>query len=234
MTLRRRAAAISALSAALVAAIGLGSCNTANPPSLPAPVSPPRLANVNITLLGRAVDIEGATVPPSSIDGDEPDSFQIEQPALINLAVPGGKHFSLPVKTAFVNTMKDVRSKTGVVMDVLLLPLQESVPFASAVAELHRLLLSLGITPGAKMRKYLDGLPSNSGTFIYRTGTELSADVKFMVEIRPDGKGGWFLVLTFGAVGDASRAVWDDRFSAKRKPAAKKNGEGADPVPNQR
>jgi hypothetical protein len=186
------------------------------------------LPKVSITLLGRAADVMGVSVPTTSITGDQPESFQIGHPSLISLTVPGRKEFSLPVKTAFVNTMMDVRAKTGVVMDVDLVPLQQSVPFGDAVAELRRLMQAIKITPDAQMQKYLDNLPSDSGHFVYRTGVELGASVKFMVDIRPDGKGGWFLVLTFGAIGDASRAVWDTGTSVKSTPAVSEKGELSD------
>ena len=235
MISRSGAVGIAAVSAVLVAAycavIGSRSRSMVNSSVAhpqPAPESAPPLPKVSITLLGRATDIKGVSVPSACITGDQTESFQIGNPALIALTVPGRQEFSLPVKTAFVNTMMDVNAKTGVVMDVDLLPLQESVPFGDAVAELHRLLLAMEITPDARMQKYLNNLPKDSGHFIYRTGVELNAAVKFMVTFRPDGKGGWFLVLTFGAIGDASRAVWDTSFSAKSNPAVNENGELSD------
>jgi len=233
MIFRRGAVSIAAVAAALVAAygavIGFRSGNMVTPSAARSRLdSAPPLPKVSITLLGRAADIRGVNVPTASITGDQPESFQIGHPSLISLTVPGRKEFSLPVKTAFVNTMMDVNAKTGVVMDVDLLPLQESVPFGDAVAELHRLLLAMEITPDAQMQKYLDNLPNDSGHFVYRTGVELNAAVKFMVAFRPDGKGGWFLVLTFGAIGDVSRAVWDTPFSAKSNPAMKEKGEQPD------
>jgi hypothetical protein len=233
MISRRGVVGIGVVSAALVAAygaiIGSRSDNMLNRSAAePGPGSAPPLPKVSITLLGRAADIRGVSVPTASITGDQPQSFQIGHPSLISLTVPGRKVFSLPVKTAFVNTMMDVKAKTGVVMDVEFLPLQQSVPFGNAVAELHRLMQAMEITPDAQMQKYLDTLSNDSGHFIYRTGVELGAAVKFMVGIRPDGKGGWFLVLTFGAIGDASRAVWDSGFSVKSKPAMNEKGEWSD------
>jgi hypothetical protein len=230
MISQRGAVSIAAVSAALVAAygavIGFRSGNKVNRPAAQSvPDSAPPLPKVSITLLGRAAEIIGVNVPTTCITGEQPDSFQIGYPSLISLTVPGRTEFSLPVNTAFVNTMMDVRAKTGVVMDVALLPLQQSVPFGDVVAELHRLLLAMEIKPDAKMQKYLDNLPSDSGHFIFRTGVELSPAVKFLVDFRPDGKGGWFLVLTFGAIGDASRAVWDTGFSAKSNPAVDEKGE---------
>ena len=227
MTFRRGAVSIAAVAAALVAAygavIGFRSGNIVTPSAARSRLdAAPPLPKVSITLLGRAAAISGVNVPTASITGDQPESFQIGHPSLISLTVPGRKEFSLPVKTAFVNTMMDVNAKTGVVMDVDLLPLQESVPFGDAVAELRRLLLATEITPDVRMQKYLDNLPNDSSYFIYRTGVELNAAVKFMVALRPDGNGGWFLVLTFGAIGDASRAVWDTPSSAKSNPAVKR------------
>jgi hypothetical protein len=234
MNFRRGAVSIAAVAAALVAAygavIGFRSGSMLTPSAARSRLdSAPPLPKVSITLLGRAADIRGVNVPTASITGDQPESFQIGHPSLIFLTVPGRKEFSLPVKTAFVNTMMDVNAKTGVVMDVELLPLKESVPFGDAVAELHRLLLAMEITPDAQMQKYLDSLPKDdSGHFKYRTGVELNAAVKVLVTFRPDGNGGWFLVLTFSAIGDASRAVWDTRFSAKSNPAVKEKGEQPD------
>jgi hypothetical protein len=194
------------------------------PRAQPGPDSAPATPKVTITLLGRAADITGVSVPPACITGDQPESFQIGNPSLISLTVPGRKEFSLPVKTAFVNTMMDVRAKTGVVMDVDLLPLEQSVPFGDAVAEMHRLIRAMEIAPDPQMQKYLDNLPANSSHHIYRTGVELGPAVKFMVAIRPDSNGDWFLVLTFGAIGDASRAVWDTSPGAGPKPAVTEKG----------
>jgi hypothetical protein len=235
MISRSGAVGIAAVSAVLVAAycavIGSRSRSMVNSSVAhpqPAPESAPPLPKVSITLLGRATDIKGVSVPSACISGDQPESFQIGNPALIALTVPGRQEFSLPVKAAFVNTMMDVRAKTGVVMDVDLLPLEKSVPFGDAVAEMHRLIRAMEITPDAQMQKYLDNLPSNSGHYIYRTGVKLGPTVKFMVAIRPGGNGGFFLVLTFGAIGEASRAVWDTSSSAKSNPAVNENGELSD------
>ncbi len=175
----------------------------------------PRL--ISVELLGTTKEITGVTVPAHILTGKRPGFFQVDEPSVVTVTLPGVRVVTIPVKTAFVNTEIDVKTKSAIVVDIDLLPLPKGLPFREAVAEFRRLLRDMKIEPDELMRKQMSTWPDDSGYHIYRTGVNLNESVKFMVDVRPTpGNDGFYLVLTFSALGDARRVLWDATF----KPAA--------------
>ncbi len=224
-----RATAVSGAAALILGWMGFATVNDAPPEDPADKSSPPR--QVTVRLLGPAKGITGTTVPGHILAGKRPRFFQIAEPSLITVDLPNGNKMSLSVKSAFINTQVDVRTKTAVVVDVDLLPLPKSVPYRDAVAELRRLMRAMGVEPDEHMRKQMAGWPDDLPTHppgsnpdlpspSYRTGVGITESVKFEVVVRPAADGGWFLALTLAAAGDARRAVWDPNF----KPPAEEKG----------
>lgn len=207
---------------------------------LPAdPVAGPPLRQVAVRLLGPAEEITGATVPKHVLIAKRgTEFFQIKEPCEFTVDLPGGKKVSLPVKTAFINSQVDVRTK-AVVVDVDLLPLPAAVPFREAVAELRRLMCAMCIEPDERMRKQMAAWPDDLPTHppgtnpdlpspSYRTEVKLSGSIAFLVKVRPSDEGKYFLTLTFAVDGPARREIWDANFKPASKPPAEEKGKEPD------
>jgi hypothetical protein len=221
-----RGIAVSLLAAMPCVAIVGFEARKMNAPSIPRPQpAPAPHPSVHVTLLGRAADIKGVAVPDRVISGEGPQFFQIDEPSLVLVTLPGGKRVSFSAKTAFINTRFDIKAKTGIVVDVILLPLPKSVSFREAVAELRRLMQVTDIRPNEPMRKEIASWPDESGHFIYRAGMVLNESAALEVYVRPvDTDATFYLVLTFASGGDARRAIWDPYFKPEAKTGPATNG----------
>jgi len=205
------------------------------PPADPAArPSPPR--RVSVRLLGLAEEITGIAVPAQILAGQRPRFFQIDEPSVVVVTLPGDRTISLLVKTAFVNTEIDVKAKSAVVVDVDLLPLPKSVPYREAVAELRRLMRKMKIEPDEQMRKQMaawpDDLPRRSPDFnpdlpflTYSAGMWISEIVGLSAGVRPTPDGGWFVAFVFAVHADARRPLWDPNFKPKSRPRADEKDE---------
>lgn len=213
-----------------------GVAMTIDPPSTskPAMLIPQR--RVSVRLLGSASGITGVSVPKHILAGERPRFFQVDEPSLVAVTLPGGKVITVPSTMTLIRTEVDVRTKSAMVVDIDLLPLPKSVSFREAVAELRRLMREAAIEPEEQMKRHLAEWPEDTPGFdpknrpgfiphSYRTGVDISESVSFLAKVRAADDGGWFLVLTFGSIGDASRAVWDINFKAANKPPGKENGD---------
>ena len=213
---KRTAAAATAI--LILGVVGLAMMDD-HPPKVPAPPSPPR--RVSIRLLGPVSEIKGVTVPAHVLTAQRgSEFFQIDEPSVITVSLPGGKRISLPVKTAFVNTEVDIKTKSAVVVDINLLPLPKGVPYRESVAELRRLMREMGIEPDERMRKQMTTWPDDSGPVTYSAGMWISESVGLGGEVRSNPDGEWFVVFTFAAHANARQALWDPNFKATTKPAA--------------
>lgn len=179
---------------------------------------------VSVRLLGSATDITGAAVPSHVLVAKRgTEFFQTDGPSVVAVALPGGTVISLPVRSAFVTTEVDVRSKTPVVVDVALLPLSKAVTYREAVAAVRRLMRQMGLEPDDRMRKQMAKWPDDSGPITYRAAMNVSEDYWFVAEVRPalDPEDRWFVVFTFAAGLDARRVLWDPAYKAMPKHPAK-------------
>lgn len=194
---------------------------------------------LSIRLLGPASDIRGTKVPAHILAGQRPRFFQIDEPRLVAVTLPGGKVISMRMKCGSVVTEFDLRTKTAVVVDIELLPLPKSVPYREAFAELRRELAKMGIAPNERMRRRMatwpDDSPGASADFhphSYRGTMELDDSHGLRVELRPAPDGGWFVVYAFEAGADARRAVWDPTYKAPAKPPKATSDQGAGQAPD--
>ena len=99
--------------------------------------------------------------------------------------------------------------------------------------ELHRLLAALAVEPDERMRQQMARWPADVPGFDpvkrpgfyphkYRAATRVGDDAELLAELRPADDGGWFLALTFQAVGPRRREVmerWIAYRTATTRPA---------------
>lgn len=193
-------------------------------------------SRVSVRLLGPASEIKGVAIPAHILAGERPRFFQINEPSVVAVTLPGGKVITIPSKMSFINTEVDVRTKSAVVVDIDLLPLPKSISFREAVAELRRLMRDMGIEPDERMKRHLAEWPEDTPGYDterrpeflphgYRTVVGIGESVAFEVDVRAADDGGWFLALTLAAAGDTRRPLWDINFKAANKPPTKENGE---------
>ncbi len=174
--------------------------------------SPQGRRQVSVVLLGPAETLVGIDVP-SGLAQQRTAYMRADEPSDVTLTLPNGRTMRLPVKYVSVTTAY------ATVTDVDLLPLERSVPFKEAVAELHRLLEALRITRDERMKEKMKReWPEDAPGFdpvkrpgfyphTYDLGTALSDDTGFGVRLRAADDGGWFIVLTFSAQGPKRQAV---------------------------
>lgn len=176
--------------------------------------SPRPRRQVSVTLFAPASTIEGIAVPPG-LERQSIGYLRANEPSDLTLTLPDGRTIHMTVKYV------SIAATHATVTDVDLLPLDKSLPYKDAVAEFHRLMDTMKITPDERMRKKMEEWPDDVPAFdpvnrpgfyphTYEAGTWLSDDFGLSVRVRPaDDGGGWFLVLTFAAGGPKRRALWD-------------------------
>ncbi len=206
-----------ALTATLVLGAGKLMMGDKGPEKAPlVPTTP--LRRVSIWLFEPASRIKGVAVPSQVLGAARGSNFfQINEPAIISVTLPGGKEVTLSTKTAFITTEVDVRSKTAFVVNVALLPLPKAVPYGEAVAEVHRLLREMGVEPDEAMRKQMTAWPGDSGPLKYGAGMWFSDRAGLGVELRSTIDNEWFAVFNLAVPAEATRSFWDPSFKATTK-----------------
>jgi hypothetical protein len=138
--------------------------------------------------------------------------YRVSVPSDLILRLPNRPEIQVPVKYVSITT------SYGVVTDVDLLPLDNSIPFREAVAELDRLMKRLKITPDQQMKDQMGTWPEDSPGFdpvkrpgfyphTYEAGTWLTEDFGVGVRLKAADEGGWFFALTFAAQAPNREAV---------------------------
>jgi hypothetical protein len=218
----------TAFAAAIILVVGsMGLILMDDKPSTTRAPRPPQPRQVSVGLLGPVETITGMEMPKGQAD-QRGVYLRVQEPADVTVQLPGGRTVQTQVKYVSVNV------ENGVVLDVHLLPLMRSLPYKEAIAELHRCLDRLGISPDDQMRKMMAEWPDDALGFdpvkrpgfyphSYRAGMSLSESASLMVKMRSADDGGWFFVLTFEAAGPARRAA---RVSG-RETAKYPDGDGA-------
>ena len=175
--------------------------------------SPPPPKPVSVGLLEPATRISGVSVPRSVLDASLATAFfDIDEPAIVSVGLPGGKTVSLPTRSTFITTEGNGQPNKAIVVDVALLPLSKAVPYRMAVAEAHRLLGVMAIKPDEAMRKQMAAWPDDSNPAKYWAGMWLSDRFGMAVELRSTIDNEWFLVISFNAGADERQALWDPNF----------------------
>jgi len=166
-----------------------------------------------IVPMGRSTNEISGWEVPKEVNERAIRFFQITRPSVVTVCLLDGREMKLTVKTAFVNT------DSGTTVDVDLLPLMQSVPYARAVEELNRCMREMDIVPDERMLRRMAEWPAgdvpgfdpvNRPGFYphsYRAGMKLADDLDFDVKLRAADDDGWFFVLTFAVSGDTRRRI---------------------------
>jgi hypothetical protein len=182
------------------------SCADARVPA-PAATQPSQLPEISIALLASVEKVTGMPVP-ANVKTDR-SSFRRLEPAMVEVLLPEGKSFSLPVGTFFVMT------SSGVVTDIGLRRRMEAESFKDVLRDIKVTLNELGIKPDDQMQRDLrtwEDAPvpdAGAGRYVFKTGTPAYPHVNLQVQVRPHGDGGWYALLQFGVDADGRRYLWD-------------------------
>ena len=162
-------------------------------------------------------DVGKALYKPSKLTGS--NTIYIHEPAMVTLTAPEGKVMRMPSKATFIN------EEFGVVTNVTVLPLMQSVEFKDAFSELRRWLEKLDLKPELHMKKRIaawsdDNWPNDESGLphVARVGrAKVSPTAAVYVEIRPAPQRGWYLSMSFSLTSKVYDKLLDSHMSTKRR-----------------
>ena len=170
--------------------------------------SPPSFQDVNIDdlpavsipILGPARRIKGMG-DPGRFAADPHISADLLEPRRLTLDLPDGKSLAIVARSF------SVTGDGGLVEDVYVRRPLAPVRFKEAVADLRRTLGEMGIVPNHWMEKHMSVWPEDAPgvgegvtyPYDFKTGTDVSPQVRLSIQVSGDPRGGWFYLMIFGA-----------------------------------